>query len=100
MLNIRGKTVSVRPLTMTQMTQVFEGMRAPPTESGEFNLANLPQLVRATAMSIKPDFPGESVEDLQNDLMETLGLADFVDIAECLFANPQPYLHVKEAGHG
>jgi hypothetical protein len=85
MITIRGKTVTPKPLTLTQIGQVIDSMR---TVSGATNLLDpdiLPHVLQIIAMSIRPHFPGVSLDELVDELHEALTPIDLLTIVPIVF---------------
>jgi hypothetical protein len=103
-ITIRGKTVEPMPLTFTQLSQVIDSMRVV-SRAGNMNLlgpAVRPHFLRIVAMSIKPYFPGATLDELAAELFESLAPDDLLTIVPIVFdATHYTHFHLqKDPGHG
>jgi hypothetical protein len=85
MITIRGKTVSVKPLTLTQVGQVIDSVRVLSGCRDLLEPIMRPHCFRVLAMSIKPHFPGASLEELAEELLDALTAEDLMTIVPIVF---------------
>lgn len=85
MITIRGKRVEPKPLTLTQAGQVIDSMRVVSGATNLLDPAVRPHFLRVVAMSIKPNFPGASLEQLASELLDALTPNDLVTIVPIVF---------------
>ena len=85
MITIHGKTVPVKPLSLTQIGQVIDSMRIVSPAINLLDPDTLPHFLRIVAVSIKPHFPDATIEELADELRDALTPVDLETIVPILF---------------
>lgn len=102
MLTIRGKTVVVRPLTLTEVGQVIDSVEVLGTCTPTIKVMEpdkLPHLLRVIAFSIRREFPGATIEELMDDLKDAVDVANIGPVLRALSSGQYPNQIHQETGH-
>lgn len=101
MITIRGKTVTVRPLTLIEVGQVLDSVKVLGTCTPTIKVLEpdkLPHLLRVVAFSIRHEFPDASIEDLAEELMDSIDLTNITAVLLALSSGMPPIV-IHTEGH-